>query len=95
MVGTRRRAGDVDQWRSYSHACLGDGALPSLSRAELYERVWAEPVRTLAPKEGKTRNPFRISAIDDPDPRLIGKYQNRTDAAKAVSEVAYQPEPRR
>lgn len=48
----------------------------------------------LLPKEGNMRNLYRISSIDDPSPRLIGRYRNRPDATKVVSEVAYKPEPR-
>lgn len=37
---------------------------------------------------------FRINSIDDEDGRLIGTYQLRRDATKAITQVAYQPEPR-
>ena len=51
---------------------------------EVYCRINGRAYQ-LSAKQGKTRNLFRISAIDDPDPRLIGKYQNRTDATKVLS----------
>jgi hypothetical protein len=57
-------------------------------------RVNGRAFRLMA-KEGKTRSLFRITALDDPSPRLIGKYQNRGDATKIIAEIAYQPEPRR
>lgn len=60
----------------------------------VYCRVNGRAYR-LAPKEGRSRSLFRISAVDDINPRLVGKYQNRSEATKVVSEIAYQPEPRR
>ena len=48
----------------------------------------------LSTKDANTRSLFRISAVDDPKPGLIGKYQNRADAMKVVSQIAYQSEPR-
>lgn len=60
----------------------------------VYCRVNGRAYR-LAPKEGRSRSLFRISAIDDPNPRLVGKYENRTEATKVVSEISYGTEPRR
>lgn len=60
----------------------------------VYCRVNGRAYR-LGPKEGRSRSLFRISTIDDSNPRLVGNYENRTHATKAVSEMAYQPEPRR
>lgn len=48
----------------------------------------------LAPKESKTRNLFRIVSIGDASERLIGKYANRSEATKALADIAYQPERR-
>jgi hypothetical protein len=66
---------------------------PIAGSEEAYCRINGRAYR-LAAKQGKTRSLFRISAIDDPTPRLIGKYQNRADATKVLSEIAYQAEPR-
>ena len=60
---------------------------------EIYCRVNGRAYR-LALKHGATRNLFRISSIDDQSPRLIGKYANQTEATKALTQIAYQPEPR-
>jgi hypothetical protein len=38
---------------------------------------------------------WRVQAMDDAAGRLLGRYQGRPDATKAVGQVAYQPEPRR
>ena len=48
----------------------------------------------LSPKEGITRKLERISTIDDPNPRLIGRYKTRAEATKVIQEIAYKPEPR-
>jgi hypothetical protein len=37
----------------------------------------------------------RVQSMDDDTGRLIGRYQGRPEATKAVEQVAYQPEPRR
>ena len=66
---------------------------PVANSSDVYCRVNGRTYR-LAPKEGKTRNLFRILSIDDAKPRLIGKYSNQTEATKVVAQVAYQPEPR-
>jgi hypothetical protein len=38
-------------------------------------------------------NLYRADSVDSPNGSLIGKYQNRGDAAKVVAQVAYQPDP--
>jgi hypothetical protein len=66
---------------------------PVAKSLDVYCRVNGRAYR-LAAKEGQTRNLFRLSSVDDANPRLIGKYANQTEATKAVAQVAYQPEPR-
>lgn len=67
---------------------------PVAGSADTYCRINGRAYR-LSPKDGKMRSLFRITSVDDPDPRLIGKYQTQTDAGKALSQIAFQPEPRR
>jgi len=67
---------------------------PIANSQDVYCRVNGRAYR-LTPKEGKTRNLFRILSFKDGNPRLIGKYANQTEATKTVAQVAYQPEPRR
>ena len=37
---------------------------------------------------------FRLGPADDEKGMVLGKYQRRGDATKAIAEMAYQPEPR-
>ncbi len=48
----------------------------------------------LAPTNDRKWDLFRIEAFNDPKPPLIGRYGNRRDVTKALSKLAYEPEPR-
>lgn len=37
---------------------------------------------------------FRVKSLDDQNGELVGRYAGRTEATKAVGEMAYNPEPR-
>ncbi|MCW3476269.1 hypothetical protein [Limobrevibacterium gyesilva] len=62
--------------------------------SDLYCRVNGRTYRlTRAPD--KKLELRRVQSLEDAAGRLIGRYQGRPDATKAVEQVAYQPEPRR
>ncbi|TKV77734.1 hypothetical protein FDV58_29470 [Bradyrhizobium elkanii] len=46
----------------------------------------------LSPTKEKMWNLYRANSVDSPNGSLIGKYQRRGDASKAVAQVAYQPD---
>ncbi|MGY4299937.1 hypothetical protein ACVWXN_008032 [Bradyrhizobium sp. i1.4.4] len=46
----------------------------------------------LSTTKDKMWNLYRANSIDSPSGSLIGKYQRRGDASKAVAQVAYQPD---
>lgn len=49
----------------------------------------------LSPLEGGTWQLFRVAqVVDDEKGNLLGRYRGRGDATKAISEMAYKPEPR-
>lgn len=58
---------------------------------ELYCRMNGRAYRLSPTAEGVWRL-FRIKAMGD-EGALVGKYQKRRDATKALAQVAYQPEP--
>ena len=50
----------------------------------------------LSPTENKRWDLHRINSVsDEQEGTLIGTYRGRREATKAISEIAYQPEPRR
>jgi hypothetical protein len=51
-------------------------------------------VYKLTPTSDKKWDLFRIENFDDPKPPLIGRYGARGDVTKALSKLAYEPEPR-
>jgi len=48
----------------------------------------------LAPTKDKRWTLHRVAALDDQSGPVLGTYRGRGDATKAVSQMAYQPEPR-
>ena len=49
----------------------------------------------LSPTKDKMWNLYRVNSVsDDEEGALIGKYQKRGDATKAIAEMAYRPEPK-
>lgn len=46
----------------------------------------------LSPTDDKRVQLFRVDALDTPKGALLGRYLKRTDATKAVAQLAYQPE---
>lgn len=61
---------------------------------EVYCRVNARPYRLVRGPDKKWRL-TRVEAVDDADGVLIGTYATRGDATKALTQVAFLPEPRR
>ena len=64
------------------------------SGPDLYCRVNGQTYR-LSRAADKKLEVWRVQAMEDATGRLIGRYQGRPDATKAIGQVAYQPEPRR
>ena len=64
------------------------------SGADLYCRVNGRMYR-LSRAADKKLEVWRVQAMEDAAGGLIGRYQGRPDATKAIGQVAYQPEPRR
>lgn len=48
----------------------------------------------LSPTKAKRWELFRIASVEDQEGKLIGLYQHRRDANRALAEAAFQPEPR-
>ena len=46
----------------------------------------------LSPTKDKVWSLYRARSVDGPNGFLLGKYQRRGDASKAVAEVAYKPD---
>ena len=45
--------------------------------------------------EDRTWQLYRVSQVaDDEKGNLLGRYRGRSEATKAISEMAYKPEPR-
>jgi hypothetical protein len=66
---------------------------PLNKSAEVYCRTNGRTYR-LARTGAKALELYRTKGLDDPQGLLIGTYQTRADATKAVAETAYAPEPR-
>ncbi len=50
----------------------------------------------LSPASDRMSNLYRVNAVSDEEKGiLLGKYQHRGDATKAITLIAYQPEPKR
>jgi hypothetical protein len=66
---------------------------PIQKSAELYRRINGRAYR-LSPTKDKMWNLHRIASLDDQKPALIGTYRTRGDVTKALTQIAYSPEPR-
>jgi hypothetical protein len=101
--GERRRKLQEQQWRESQQAEREALELRFLSGADskwtpirgstaLYIRLNGRAYR-LAPTKDKRWDMFRIESVEDVG-KLVGTYQTRGDASKALKLLAYQPEPR-
>ena len=66
---------------------------PIQKSKEIFRRINGRAYK-LSPTKDKKWELFRVEAFDDPKPPLIGRYGNRGDVTKALSRLAYEPEPR-
>jgi hypothetical protein len=63
------------------------------SSTDLYCRVNGRTYR-LSHAADKKLEVWRVQSMDDAAGRLIGRYQGRPDATRAIEQIAYQPESR-
>jgi hypothetical protein len=66
---------------------------PIQKSKEIFRRINGRAYK-LSPTKDKKWELFRTEGFDDPNPPTIGRYANRGDVTKALSKLAYEPEPR-